>query len=133
MGKGMVLIVVLAAIAAGVYYGGYWPGASPTPGGAAAGAPAAPDDLYAKGDRYFGMNQYQAAADTYREAVERNPDDRRAGEARYRIGKALEDAKKPAEALAAYKEYIGKSPGDESTRINQAKKRIDFLMGTGAQ
>ncbi|MCC7193691.1 MAG: tetratricopeptide repeat protein [Phycisphaeraceae bacterium] len=132
MSKLLILIVVLAAIAAGLYYGGVWPKQTTTSNAPAAGTPA-PDDLYLKGDQYFASNQYQAAADTYREAVQRNPDSPRAAEARYRIGKTLEDAKKPAEALAAYKEYIEKNPNDESSRINQAKKRIDFITGTGAQ
>ena len=138
MARLIIILIVIAAVVGGIYYTrGSLPGMNPT--GPAAGPTASPSasasasagsSLYNKAYTYGLESNYDLEISTYREALSKFPGDSHAPQAKYDIAKALEDTNKPDEALAAYKDFVDSYPDD--SRVTAAKKRIDYLVGTGA-
>ena len=82
-------------------------------------------DLYTRAAAEYQAVQYKAAYDDFKAALAKLPNDARAEEAAFKLGKCLEEIRKPDEALQAYKDFVAKYP--DSEQVATAKQRIEKL------
>ena len=129
MGRFIVIIIVVTAVALAIYYAKA-PQATPS-GGGAANTSAKEPDYYLSGDVLFGKSSYASAIETYKKAFAQNPGSRKAPEAYYRIGKCYEELGQPEDALKAYEEFVARYPDDSHAALS--KNRIEYLRGTGVK
>ncbi len=110
--KALLIIALLAACGAAWYF--LW------------GPGNAKIDPWTKADAYYTMGSYQRAAETYTEALEKNPNHENAGDAVYRIARSLQILEHHSDALGVYESFIREYPdhphaGDAHNQIAKYK------------
>lgn len=134
MARLLVLVIIIAAVAAGIYYmgqGKHPMDALQEPVGVVQGNSSSDGDLYSAADTLYMKSEYDSCIATYRKAISKSPGDARAPEGAFRIADSYEKSNRPNDALKAYKDFVASYPGDD--RLNKVQKRIDYLSLSGAK
>lgn len=107
----VVLVLIAGLVYAWIQFGPETPEVEASPYTTAAG--------------YFTTGQYERALETYREALDAEPDHEDAGMARYRVARCLQRMGQDAQAMRAFRAFIDRHPNHNMA--DRAEKELQAL------